>query len=159
MKRATLILSIVSLVGLASCTTKASKKVNPENVTTAEIRDARANLLPVMTFDEPNYDFGTINEGEIVNHTFTFTNTGNAPLVIINAKGSCGCTVSKWNKEPIAPGATGNLQVTFNSNGKPNQQSKQVTITTNTEKGKEILKIKAMVVPKSNAIMSNSISK
>ena len=94
-----------------------------------------------MTFQETEYDFGTINEGDVVEHIFKFTNTGKAPLVIVSAKGSCGCTVPEWPKEPIAPGATGEMLVKFNSNGKPNLQNKQVTITANTEAGKEILKI------------------
>ncbi|WP_109302712.1 DUF1573 domain-containing protein [Aquimarina sp. AU474] len=148
MKKVILIASAILTIGLVSCTTNASSKVNPENVVTASIRDAKTTLKPVMTFNKVNHDFGTINEGETVAHTFTFTNTGKAPLVIINAVGSCGCTVSKWPRKPIAPGATGDMLVTFNSNGKPNLQSKQVTITANTEKGKEILKIKAMVTPK-----------
>ena len=58
-----------------------------------------------------------------------FKNTGKTPLVISNAKGSCGCTVPEWPKEPVAPGATAELLVKFNSKGKPNQQQKTVTIT------------------------------
>jgi len=115
------------------------------------------NLAPVMTFKETEFDFGTAVEGDILKHSFSFTNTGNAPLIIVNAKGSCGCTVSDWPKEPIAPGATKEMLVTFNTNGKPNLQSKQVTITTNTTAEKQVLKIKAMVTPKKKGI-ANSIS-
>ncbi len=157
MKKIILFISAILAIGFVSCTTNASSKVHPENVATASLRDAKATLKPVMTFDKTNHDFGNITEGEIVTHTFTFTNTGDAPLVIINATGSCGCTVSKWPKEPIAPGGTGDMLVTFNSNGKPNLQSKQVTITANTESGKETLKIKAMVTPKAK-IKTNSFS-
>ncbi|WP_271783459.1 DUF1573 domain-containing protein [Aquimarina algiphila] len=154
MKRVLLILSVISISVLTSCTNNASSKVKPENVAVANVRDAKAKLLPVMTFDKTNHDFGIIDEGDIVEHKFTFTNTGNAPLVIISAKGSCGCTVSKWSKEPIAPGATGDMLVTFNSNGKPNLQNKKVTITANTTTGKETLKIKAMVTPKKKSVTS-----
>lgn len=87
----------------------------------------------------------------MVEHEFTFTNTGKAPLVVTNAKGSCGCTVPTWSKEPIAPGAEGKMLVKFNSNGKPNQQVKTVNITANTEAGKELIKIKAFVTPKKKA--------
>ncbi len=149
MKRVTLILSVIAIGFLASCNTNATDKINQENVAIANARDTKAKLLPTLTFAKTNHDFGVINEGEIVEHNFTFTNTGTAPLVIVSAKGSCGCTVSKWPKEPIAPGAQGEMLVTFNSAGKPNLQNKQVTITANTEKGKEVLKIKAMVTPKS----------
>ena len=101
-----------------------------------------------MTFIETVHDFGTIQEGTIGTHQFRFTNTGNSPLLISNAKGSCGCTVPEWPKEAIAPGASATLKATFNSNGKPNLQKKKITITTNTESGKEVLEIKAMVTPK-----------
>ncbi len=154
MKRILLIVSVISIGVLTSCTTNASDKVKPENVAVADLRDSKVKLLPVMTFNKTNHDFGVINEGDIVEHKFTFTNTGNAPLVITNAKGSCGCTVSKWSKKPIAPGAIGEMLVTFNSNGKPNVQNKQVTITANTLTGKETLKIKAMVTPKKKLVSS-----
>ena len=131
-----------------SCKDNASKKIKAENVALAAQRDSKIAELPVMTFTAAHHDFGIINEGDVVEHTFTFTNTGKAPLVIISAKGSCGCTVPKWPKEPIAPGDSGSLLVSFNSNGKPNMQNKNITITANTETGKETLTIKAMVTPK-----------
>ena len=148
MKKGILILAGIFAMTFVSCKEDASKKVKEENVGIAAERDEQNKDLPVMTFQETEYDFGTINEGDVVEHIFKFTNTGKAPLVIVSAKGSCGCTVPEWPKEPIAPGATGEMLVKFNSNGKPNLQNKQVTITANTEAGKEILKIKAMVTPK-----------
>ncbi|WP_106794952.1 DUF1573 domain-containing protein [Aquimarina sp. Aq78] len=159
MKKEFLILASLLVMAVVSCKDDATKKINVENVAVSESRDAKVSDFPVMDFAQTNHNFGTINEGDIVEHKFTFTNTGKAPLVIISAKGSCGCTVSKWPKEPIAPGATGDMMVTFNSNGKPNMQNKQVTITANTEKGKEILKIKAMVTPRAKAVSGTPISK
>jgi len=139
----------IVFAGLTSCFNgQASTDINEENSSIVAEKTDTASAQPLLTFEEKEYDFGTITEGEIVEHNFNFTNTGNAPLVIINAKGSCGCTVSKWPKEPIAPGASGSFLVSFNSKGKPNLQNKQVTITANTEKGKEILKIRAQVTPK-----------
>ena len=148
MKKGILIVAGVLAMTFVSCKDKATDKVNEENVELAEERDAQAGDFPVMAFEKSEHDFGTINEGDIVEHTFTFTNTGKAPLVIVSAKGSCGCTVPTWPKEPVAPGETGEMLVKFNSSGKPNQQSKQVTITANTEAGTETLQIKAMVTPK-----------
>ncbi|WP_024771888.1 DUF1573 domain-containing protein [Aquimarina macrocephali] len=159
MKKEFLILASLLVMAVVSCKDDATKKINVENVAVSESRDAKVSDFPVMDFAQTNHNFGTINEGDVVEHKFTFTNTGKAPLVIISAKGSCGCTVSKWPKEPIAPGATGDMMVTFNSNGKPNMQNKQVTITANTEKGKEILKIKAMVTPRAKAVSGAPISK
>lgn len=161
MKKSTLMIMILGATNFltTSCNKGAAQKVKAEHVLIAEERDAIAKDFPVMTFDTKEFDFGTIQEGDIVEHTFTFTNTGKSPLVIVNAKGSCGCTVSKWPREPIAPGKTGEFLVAFNSNGKPNLQNKQVTITANTKAGKELLKIKAMVTPKSKIAKATNISK
>lgn len=104
--------------------------------------------LPVFEFKEDSYDFGTINEGDEVEHTFAFTNTGDAPLIIQSARGSCGCTVPTWPKEPIPVGGAGEITAKFNSKGKPNMQNKTVTITANTWPKKTTLRIKAMVTPK-----------
>lgn len=158
MKKGILILAGVFAMTFVSCKDKAAEKVKEENVEIAADRDAKNADYPVMTFTEVEHDFGTINEGDVVEHKFAFTNTGKAPLVIVSAKGSCGCTVPEWPKEPIAPGATGEMLVKFNSNGKPNQQTKQVTITANTEAGQEILKIKAMVTPKAQPVSGTPVS-
>ena len=158
MKKVILILAGVLALTFVSCKDNAAEKVKEENVADAADRDAKNTDFPVMSFDATDHDFGTINEGDVVEHTFTFTNTGKAPLVIVNAKGSCGCTVPEWTKEPVAPGATGSMLVKFNSNGKPNAQNKQVTITANTEAGKEVLKIKAMVTPKAKPASGTPVS-
>jgi len=131
---------------------KETKQLDTASITSPSTANiGKENAAPMMAFEETEFDFGTVAEGDILKHSFSFTNTGNAPLVIVNAKGSCGCTVSNWPKEPIAPGASKEMLVTFNTNGKPNQQNKQVTITTNTSAGKHILKIKAMVTPKTKS--------
>ena len=104
--------------------------------------------LPVMSFTKSEHDFGTIAEGETVDYTFDFKNTGASDLIITDAKGSCGCTVPEFPKDPIKPGKSGKIKVSFNSAGKPGMQSKTVTITTNTAPGKEILTIKSSVTPK-----------
>ena len=103
--------------------------------------------LPNFKFEEEDYDFGTIQEGDVVEHTFKFTNNGDAPLIIQSAKGSCGCTVPTWPKEPIPVGGTGEITAQFNSKGKPNIQNKTVTITANTWPKQSTLRIKAMVTP------------
>jgi len=78
------------------------------------------------------WDFGTIQQGDSPEFTFTFKNTGNEPMIISNAKGSCGCTVPQWPKEPIAPGEMGEINVKFNSKNKKGSQNKTVTLTANT---------------------------
>ena len=95
------------------------------------------------------------NEGDVVETVFSFTNSGKSELIITSAKGSCGCTVPEWPKEPIMPGEKGSIKVKFNSDRKPNLQQKNITLVTNTDQGKEILKIKAQVTPKSK-VQQNS---
>lgn len=150
MKKSILIIAIMSAFVFTSCKENAAEKVSEEKVAEAETRDANAGDFPVITFAEKEFDFGTIDQGTNVEHVFKFTNTGNAPLVIVNAKSSCGCTVPSYPKEPVAPGDTAELLVKFNGSGK-NQVSKTVTITANTEAGKETINIKAFVNPKEGA--------
>ena len=107
--------------------------------------------LPVFQFETTDHDFGTINEGEKVTYTYKFKNTGDAPLIVQEAKGSCGCTASDWSKAPIPPGGEGFVKAEFDSNGKPNVQNKTVTVTANTWPKQTVLKFKAMVLPKAGA--------
>ena len=99
-----------------------------------------------MEFEESQFDFGTITSGDKVSHLFTFTNTGDLPLVIKDAKGSCGCTVPQWPKEPIAPGEQGQILVEFNSKGKSGAQNKRVTLTCNTTPAMTFVNMKGEVL-------------
>jgi hypothetical protein len=104
--------------------------------------------LPSFDFQTTEHDFGTINEGDVVEYTYAFKNTGTVPLIIQNAQGSCGCTVPDWTKEPIPAGGTGFVKAKFDSSGKPNIQNKTVTVTANTWPKQTVLRFKAMVTPK-----------
>ncbi|MAN59989.1 MAG: hypothetical protein CMC08_09170 [Flavobacteriaceae bacterium] len=156
MKKSVLIVAVLSVFAFTSCKENAADKVNEENVAAAADRDAEAGKFPVMQFEETSYDFGTIEAGSNVEHKFKFTNTGEAPLVIVDAKSSCGCTVPEKPTGPIAPGETGELLVKYNGSGK-NQVTKTVTITANTEKGKETLTIKAFVNPTEGGVSANGM--
>ena len=103
---------------------------------------------PTMVFNKKEHNFGTIKEGDMVHTVFTFTNTGEADLIIANASGSCGCTVPEFPKHPIKPGESGKMKVSFDSSGKPGKQQKSGNITCNTATGKDVLTIKAEVTPK-----------
>ncbi|MDG1263922.1 MAG: DUF1573 domain-containing protein [Flavobacteriaceae bacterium] len=131
---------------LVSCGGNETKKSEPAT-SAVEASSAKAtSLAPIMTFDKGIHDFGVINEGERVETIFTFTNTGKADLIIQDARGSCGCTVPEYPKNvPIAPGDSGQIRVSFDSSNKPNLQQKTVTITANTNSGRETIRIKAMV--------------
>ena len=150
MKRAVLGLSLLSMMAFMSCKENASSKVKTDNVVVAAERDESAKQVPVMEFEKSEHDFGTIEQGTPQETIFTFTNTGNAPLVITNATSSCGCTVPNPPKEPIAPGEKGELVVKFNGSGQ-NQVTKTITVVANTTKGSELLRIKAFVNPKGAA--------
>ena len=86
----------------------------------------------IITWKESTHDFGDIIQGDKVEHTFQFTNTGNLPLIITNVEVTCGCTTPKgWPRDPIASGETGELTIAFNSAGKIGKQRKVVTIISN----------------------------
>ena len=105
-----------------------------------------SNELTVMEFTELTHDFGKITQGEKVSFAFEFKNTGNSNLIISSAAGSCGCTVADPPKAPIAPGASGKIDVTFSSEGKSGTQIKNVTVLTNCEPNTKILTVKAEVI-------------
>ncbi|GAB3326128.1 DUF1573 domain-containing protein [Hymenobacter humi] len=86
---------------------------------------------PSITFEESKFDFGSVAQGGIVDHTFKFKNTGTAPLIISNIGVSCGCTTPDWTKAPVLPGKTGTISAKFNSAGKIGMQNKVLTIESN----------------------------
>lgn len=167
MKRNTLNLFVLGLVGVLafSCSNKELEsriaklegKVaeletkNGVTATTAKPKPAAEpevkpeGPLPSFEFAEESHDFGAINEGDVVEHVFKFTNTGDAPLIISSATASCGCTVPLWPKEPIPVGEEGEIQVRFNSAKKSGVQNKTITITANTYPKTNRLRIKANV--------------
>lgn len=99
-----------------------------------------------IVFEEETFDFGELPEGPKVETEFTFTNTGSEPLIISNAKGSCGCTVPSWPKTPLAPGETGVIKVVYNTARRPGSFTKTVTLTSNAETPTSVLKIRGSVV-------------
>lgn len=134
-----------------SCDSKdASAKIKSSNLESAKERDAIISLgAPIIEFDQTEYDFGTISEGEKITGTFKITNAGKVDLLITDVKPSCGCTTPDWTKEPIAPGATGDIKFEFNSAGRVGVQNKTITVKSNAEKTTEIIRIKGTVTAKS----------
>ena len=129
----------------------AKNNILPQNVELNSIvpdKNKKPEDYPVIKIEEANFDFGTINEGDKVEHIFKFTNTGNGNLMVINAQPSCGCTVPEWTKEPIKKGESGEIKIIFNSAGKSGQQQKTVYITTNTLAGNEVITFKATILAK-----------
>ena len=150
MKKIILGLSAMCLIAFTSCKENVAKKIEETNIAAAAERDAVASKFPVLEFDKKEHDFGEIEAKTKVETTFKYTNTGDAPLVITNIKSSCGCTVPQdWSREPLLPGDKGEFTVKFNGSGS-NKVSKTITVTANTEKGSEIVKISAFVKPDPN---------
>ena len=89
--------------------------------------------MPIITFDSMAYNMGQIPQGTMVEKTFRFTNTGGSDLLISDVRGSCGCTVGRsWPKKPLRPGGSGEVTVTFNSEGRSGKQEKTVSVIANT---------------------------
>jgi hypothetical protein len=86
----------------------------------------------VISWEAATHDFGEIAQGDKVEHTYKFKNTGNEPLIITNVQVTCGCTTPKgWARDPVGPGQSGELTVAFNTAGKFGKQNKVVTIVSN----------------------------
>ena len=130
-----------------ACNESASSKINPNNKSSIQKESNYAEI----TFDRVFHDFGMVSEGEIVKTIFKFTNTSQNDLYIVDAMGSCGCTVPKYPKNvPIKPGGTGEIEVNFDTNGRPDLQQKMVKVSANTPTGGQLLRIQAFVEPKIN---------
>lgn len=154
-------IAVASMFALASCDDAASRIQNAENSTPStnynangmntqnngvSANDVAAEGSAQFEFDKMEHDFGDVDEGNTVNTVFKFTNTGDAPLIISNAAGSCGCTVPEYPRTPIAPGEQGEMKVSFSSANKSGDQNKTVTITANTVPQTTVLKIHANVI-------------
>jgi len=144
MKRSIIVLSgiLFSLLAITSCSSEVTEETesttneagimaSEEVVAVEESPEEVVGSTPQIEFDTMRVNFGTIKQGEKFEHDFHFSNTGDAPLMITNARGSCGCTVPEYPREPIAPGASGVIHVVFNSSGKSGTQHKTVTLQTN----------------------------
>jgi len=152
MKKIIVFVGLIAFVSLLSCKENVTSKIKKENLEIAKNRDYKQNEgAAKLTFDRLEHDFGKITQGDIVETTFKFKNTGLNDLIITNAKSTCGCTIPEWPKQPIAPGAEESIKVKFNSSGKSNKVTKTITLTTNTANGKESVVIKTEIMPKDKA--------
>lgn len=137
-------------LSLGACS-NAADKIKPQDERQSMTEMVSNEEVASFEFDKEFHDFGDIAEGKTVNTTFDFTNTGDVPLVITSANGSCGCTVPDWPRTPIAPGETGQIKVSFNSTGRSGKNDKTVTIEANTVPRTTVLKITSNVLPKANS--------
>jgi hypothetical protein len=146
MLRKTLSLVAVSmLLATLSCNDAGSAKITDEDMKMIEAEKELANKLPKVEFDKLEHDFGMIEANAKVETEFIVKNVGEVDLLISNATATCGCTVPDYPKQPLKPGESAPIKVTFDPSGKSGIQSKTVTLTTNTENGTETFTIKADV--------------
>ena len=104
------------------------------------------DTYPIIEFERDFYNFGSLNQGEKVSHSFGFQNKGNKDLLIRDAVSACGCTVAQYPKNPVAPGKKGKVKITFDTAHRRGLQYKTVTLYTNSKNSKKTLYIKANVV-------------
>ena len=103
---------------------------------------------PEIEFEQLSYDFGEVANGGNCDVEFRFTNTGNEPLIIQKPKTSCGCTASSWPKEPILPGESEVIKVTYKTTTRAGNFNKSVTVTSNAKTNSTVvLKIKGSILP------------
>ncbi|MEM7161950.1 MAG: DUF1573 domain-containing protein [Bacteroidota bacterium] len=125
----------------------ATPNQNPTTPPATATEGTSANMpKTTLAWSETEHDFGTIQQDSENTHIFTFTNNGTEPLIIEKAKGSCGCTVPEYPKEPIPPGESNEIKVVYKPGKQKNNQTKKVTVTANTEPVQTILTIKANVL-------------
>jgi len=149
MKQITLLLVSLALVSCNSLSEKETKTVNNEilslndSINSPLTANSKAEevQMPLIEMLETSFNFGELQQGESVTHDFVLKNTGEAALIIVDAKGSCGCTVPEWPRGPIIQGEEVTIKVTFNSSGKKGKQNKTVTLVTNAIPNTKVLTI------------------
>jgi hypothetical protein len=112
-----------------------------EAAKTAPAQEQAAVTGAIITFEESKFDFGPIRQGDKVEHTFSFKNTGTQALIVTNVYTTCGCTVSEWTKTPVLPGKTGIVKARFDSKDKMGKQNKVLTIESNAMQGNATVSI------------------
>lgn len=125
-------------------TTVSSDLIN--NPITASGNNSDTTLLPKFRWNEQVHDFGVVIQGEKVAYTYNFTNVGKSNLIISSVHASCGCTVPKYDTDPIAPGKTGKIEVVFDSSDRNGMQNKTLTVLANTQPNTVELHFSAEVV-------------
>ena len=145
MKAVRFLLFVALSVLMMSCNNSGDKHLSGSLVTNPKSAQNNEGKVPVIQFDKTEFDFGKILQGEVVTYTFHFTNTGNAPLIITSVDKSCGCTVSEYPRQPIEPGKTGEIKITYDSKGHQGFQSKALVVNSNTMPAQTTLRIKADV--------------
>jgi hypothetical protein len=135
---------ILALVAgsLSSCDIKRKDKIADDK--SKAIDQAMKDTTTVQVIDTV-YNFGKVTDGELVEYSYRFKNSGNKPLVVSNASASCGCTVPEKPEKPILPGEMGFIKIVFNSKGRVGPATKTITVTSNAKPDFPLLELKGEV--------------
>jgi len=131
---------------LSACSEDSKENSNDTSMVASDSIATKA--LTTIAFADTVHEFGTIKEGEKVSYIFKYKNTGENPLILEDVRPSCGCTLPEWTKDPIAPGEEGLIKVVYNSEGRPGEFHKTITVIANTPAEVALLKIQGKVTPK-----------
>lgn len=131
------------------------KEIRPEDKRIADMirtpisADGNADTVNVakISFEQREFNFGTVKAGEIVEMDFVFTNSGRIPLLIADARSTCGCTVPEWPKDPIEPGDSGKITVKFNTTERHYEQNRPISLIANTYPRQTDIILKGYVEP------------
>ena len=146
MKGLLYILLIILMIEVSACRNKGKSKETVISFDASSMIDSTLKKTTIK-FDEVEKDFGEIKEGEILTLAYVVSNTGKADLFLQKVTPSCGCTTPKYDQKPIRPGKKGEIEVTFNTKGRPGKQRKTVMVTTNTEPPNTVLTFTCEVIP------------
>ncbi len=148
MKKVLLAFGLLALLGTGV--------VSAQDATTNSDATVQNPNAPVMAFESEVVDYGTIEQGADGVREFKFTNTGKEPLIISNARGSCGCTVPTWPKEPIKPGESSVIKVKYDTK-RLGAINKSVTITSNASEPTKVVRIKGKIIaPQTSPVKENT---
>jgi hypothetical protein len=137
------VLGLFIALVITACTGNSGADTEQRRIDYAEFIDNPTE----MAFEDMDYDFGEVAEGTQVKYTYKFKNTGDQNLILINVKGSCGCTVpEEWPRNPIAPGETGEIKVVFDSQDRVGNVRKNVRVEANTNPSLNVLTLQGVVV-------------
>lgn len=134
----------ITLATLVSCGNSRSNEDQSSDTLVNEAAMAGGKI----EFAEPIFDFGQVKEGEVVEQVYAYTNMGTAPVILSQVSASCGCTTPSYTQTPVLPGQSGEIKVSFDSNGQVGKQQKIVTIVSNADNKVATIQLRGEVLPK-----------
>jgi len=142
-----IVISVLIFFSLSACNNQNNGQLSTDVVTNPNTASGeKKDNLPIIDFEKEIHDFGKVIQGEKVSFGFKFKNAGESDLIISQVTSSCGCTVTKFPKDPIKPGDEGKVTVTFDSHGRKGIQNKAITVLSNCQPSASIIRIKASIV-------------